>query len=96
MFQELFDKIPIIKEIRKVSLEEGIQKEQQVSIQNLQTLLVDAVRDKYPELAEFARQQASHFNKLENLNRILLQIMKAPDTNTIRAILEAETGMEDK
>jgi hypothetical protein len=92
MFQELFDGSPLIQEIRKVSHDQGREEGIQQGIQNLQVLLIEAVQAKYPDLAEFARQQASHFNKPENLNRILLQIMNAPDANTVHGILEGETG----
>ena len=97
MFQELFDGSPLIQEIRKVShdqgLEEGIRQERQESIQNLQTLIVKAVQDKYPFLSEYARKQVIHFNSPEDLNSVILKIMHTSSPNTIRDILGAETGI---
>ena len=58
MFQELFDGSPLIRKIRKVShdqgLKQGVHQGRQESIQNMQVLIVKAIQDKYPALAEFA------------------------------------------
>lgn len=93
MFQELFDESPLIQEIRKTSLEKGIQQERLESIQHLQMLIVNAVQDRYPDLAAFAQQQVSHFSKPEKLDKIILQLMDKPDANAIRDILKVEEEM---
>ena len=89
MFQELFEGSPLIQEIRKVSHDQGLE-------EGLQCAIVNVIKNKYPDLVEFAQQKTSHFSNPEKLDWLISQVMSAPDANTIRGILEAEAGLEGK
>src|SRR5579864_722382 len=73
------------------SLERGSQQEGQGEIQYLQNRLVNIVRERYPDLAEYAQQQASRFSKSEVLNDLIIRLKRAPDPNKAKRILDAES-----
>jgi hypothetical protein len=88
MFDQLFEESPMIQKMREQSLMQGIERGRVIE---LQELLVKFIRTKYPDLAEFAQQQASHFDKLDALELLVQQVMTASDANTVCGLLEAET-----
>ena len=91
MFDQLFEESPMIQKLRQQSLEQGLEQGRQEVIQALQRTLVNAVRVRYPDLAEFAQQQASHFNKPEALELLIQKVMTAPNASTVHWLLESGT-----
>jgi predicted transposase YdaD len=71
--------------------QEGLQKGRQEGIVALQHALVGIVRTKYPDLAELAQQQASHFDKPDALNLLIQEVAAAPNADTVRWLLEPRT-----
>ncbi|HZS75732.1 MAG TPA: hypothetical protein VFA41_03900 [Ktedonobacteraceae bacterium] len=53
----------------------------------LQELAVEAVQDRFPLLAEYARKQVLFVKQPEELRRLVRQIYKAPDEATARWLL---------
>lgn len=84
MFEQLFEESPMIQKMREQYFMRG-------KVVELQELLVKIIRTKYPDLAGFAQQQASHFDKLDTLELLVQQVMTVPDANAVRGLLEAET-----
>jgi hypothetical protein len=95
MFEQLFEESPMIQKMREQYRIQGIEQGiEQGKVIELQELLVKFIRTKYPDLAEFAQQQASHFNQLDTLEQLALQVMSAPNASTTRKLLESGTEME--
>jgi hypothetical protein len=91
VFEQLFEESPMIQKMREQYRMQGIE---QGKVIELQELLVKFIRAKYPDLAEFAQQRASHFDQLQTLEQLALQVMSAPNASTTRKLLEAGTEME--
>jgi len=91
MFDQLFEESPMIQQLREKYLEQGIQKKSREELQRLQRMLVNLVQTKYPDLSEFAQQQANHFNNPDILELLIQQVMAAPDANTARWLLTSST-----
>jgi hypothetical protein len=87
MFEQLFEESPMIQKMREQYIMRG-------KVMELQELLVKCVQTKYPDLGAFAQQQASHCDKLDVLELLIQQVMTAPDANTIRGLLEANTEIQ--
>ncbi len=97
-FEELWDTSPRVQKMREQICEQmreqyRMQGCQEGEMLALQRLLITVVRTRYPDLAEFAQQQASHFNKPDALELLIQQIATAPDTNTARKLLESTIEM---
>jgi hypothetical protein len=80
MFDQLIEESPMIQKIREQS-----------EILTLQRTLVNVVRARYPDLAEFAQRQVGRFNKLDALELLIEQVVTAPDVSTVRWLLESGT-----
>ena len=80
MFDQLFEESPMIQKIREQS-----------EMNALRRMLVNVVRVRYPDLAEFAQQQVSHFDKPDALELLIEQVVTAPDASTVRWLLESDT-----
>jgi hypothetical protein len=52
---------------------------------------VDIVREKYPDLADLAQQQASHCDKPDALNLLIRKVTVAPNVDAVRWLLEPGT-----
>ncbi len=86
MFDQLFEESPMIQKLRQQYLEQGLE---QGEMRALQRMLVNVVRKRYPDLAEFAQQQASHFNKPDALELLIEKVMTAPNASTAHWLLES-------
>jgi len=85
MFEQLFDESPMIQKMREQSRMQGLE---QGLEQGLQHALVNVIRTKYPDLAELAQQQASHFDKPDVLDLLIQQVVTAPNASAARKLLE--------
>ena len=93
VYDQLWEEGPMIQKMRgkyqKKGLQEGLQKGlQEGEILALRRALVNIVRIKYPELTEFAQQQAGHLDKPEMLDLIMQKVVAAPNVDTARWLLE--------
>jgi flagellar biosynthesis/type III secretory pathway protein FliH len=106
MYDELWNNNPIVQKMREQDLAKGLQEGLQQGLQQgrqeglqeglqqgLQRSLVNAVRIRFPDLAEFAQYQASHFDKPDVLESLLQQVVVAPDATAVLRILRSETKM---
>jgi len=84
MFDQLFEESPMIQKLRQQSFEQG-------EIHALRRILVSVTRTRYPDLAEFAQQQASHFDNSGALELLVQQVATAPDAGTVRWLLASDT-----
>jgi hypothetical protein len=75
----------MIQKLRQQSFEQG-------EILAFQRSLVKFIRARYPDLAEFAQQQASRFDNPGALELLIQQVATAPDANTVRWLLESDSG----
>jgi hypothetical protein len=96
-FEELWETSPRVQRMREAMREQyhmqGLQEgRQEGELLALQRILVNTIRARYPDLAEFAQQQASHLNKPDALELLIQKVMTAPDASTTRWLLEADTG----
>jgi len=87
MFDQLFEESPLIQAQREKGRQEGLQE----GIQRIQRLLVTAVRTRFPDLAEFAQQQAKQFDDAGTLELLVQRVMTAPDASTVRWLLASDT-----
>jgi len=87
MFDQLWEESPTIQKMREEYRLKGRQEGIQEGIQELQHVLVDVVQIKYPDLADLAQQQASHFDKPEALRLLIQQVLTAPNTDFVRWLL---------
>ncbi len=84
------DKAKWLQQGRQEGLQEGLQQGLQ---QGLQRSLVNAVRIRFPDLAEFAQYQASHFDKPDVLESLIQQVVTAPDATAVLKLLRSEAKM---
>ncbi len=82
MYDPLWEEHPKVKQIRAESIVEG-------KIEEAQTLLVSIVKARFPDLAEFAQQQVTRFNKLTFLEFLVQQVLIAPDESIVRFLLSS-------
>ena len=80
-YDSLIDDNPDVK--KRVS-----KGEQRGKIQGVQETALNAVKDEYPDLAEFAEEHIVRIQKLESLRDLIKLIYKAPDEKTVRWLLE--------
>jgi hypothetical protein len=86
MFDQLWEESPMVQKMREQYRVKGLQEGE---ILALQRSLVNIVRVRYPELAEFAQQQVSHFNKPDMLDQLMQKVVTAPNADTARSLLES-------
>jgi thymidylate kinase len=80
-YDSLIDDNPDIQErIRKA--------EKRGRIQILHEVALNAVKDEYPDLAEFAEERIVRIQKRARLRLLVKLIYKAPDEKTVRWLLE--------
>jgi hypothetical protein len=72
----------------------GLEKGREKEVKNLQDLLVRLVQTTFPELTDYAQQQARRFRTVEALNLLIPEIVAAPDAATVRRLLESESEGE--
>jgi predicted transposase YdaD len=94
MYNELWDNNPMVQKTREQGRQEGIQEGRQEGRQEglqegLQRSLVTAIRIRFPDLAEFAQYQVSHFDKPDVLESLLQQVMVAPDVTAVLKLLRS-------
>jgi hypothetical protein len=105
MFEQLFEESPMIQKMREQyrmqgvqqgiqqgiqqGVQQGVQQGLLQGLQSLQRSLVNIVKAKYPDLAEFAQQQANRLDKPEMLESLIQQVAVAPNAATVRQLLEA-------
>ena len=94
MYDELWDNNPIVQKMREQDIAKGRQEGFQQGLQQgLQRSLVNAVRIRFPDLAEFAQYQASHFDKPDVLESLIQQVVTAPDATVVLKLLRSEAKM---
>jgi hypothetical protein len=98
MYDELWDNNPIVQKMREQDIAKGRQEGRQEGFQQglqqgLQRSLVNAVRIRFPDLAEFAQYQASHFDKPDVLESLIQQVVTAPDATVVLKLLRSEAKM---
>jgi hypothetical protein len=102
MYDDLWDNNPMVKKMREQDIAKGIQQGLQEGVQKglqqgrqeaFQDLLVNNVRARFPHLAEFAQYQASHVDKPEVLESLVLQVVAAPDEAAVLKLLHLEEEM---
>jgi flagellar biosynthesis/type III secretory pathway protein FliH len=68
---------------------EGLQQGLQLGrLEGLQTLLVKSIQNKYPDLADFAQQQAKRLDKADTLELLIQQVISASNADAVRWLLE--------
>jgi hypothetical protein len=72
-----------MKEVAEIAAREALERE----VRGLQALALEAVQDRFPLLAEYARKQVLFVKQPEELRRLVRQIYKAPDEATARWLL---------
>jgi hypothetical protein len=96
--ERFFEETPTGRDLRAIyhaaGREEGIQEGRQEGIQQgileaLQHSLVNVVCVKYPELASFAQEHASHFDKTETLDLLIAQVVAASSAREVRKLLKS-------
>jgi hypothetical protein len=85
MFGEVFKDSPMIRKLREEYLLEG---RQEGRLEALQDMLVSTVQTRYPDLTELAQQRASQFDKTDELQGIILQVVKASSARAVRKLLK--------
>jgi hypothetical protein len=88
MYDQLFEESPMIQKMREDYRMKGLQ---EGHLEGLQHSLVNVVRARYPDLAEFAQQRVGRFDKPDALDLLIQKVVTAPDANTIRWLLESST-----
>jgi 4a-hydroxytetrahydrobiopterin dehydratase len=76
-------------------LVQGMQREEMETVQDLQARLVTIVQAKYPELAEFAQEQANRFSDPVFLNFLISQVTRASNINRAYMALEAKAFIQE-
>jgi predicted transposase YdaD len=94
MYNELWDNNPMVQKTREQGRQEGIQEGRQEGRQEgiqegLQRSLVTTIRIRFPDLAEFAQYQASHFDKPDVLESLIEQVVVAPDATAVLKLLRS-------
>jgi hypothetical protein len=92
MYSDLWDNTPMAQEMREQWRQEGRQRAYQEGRREAcQWALVTVVRIRFPDLADFAQYQASHFDKPEVLKSLFEQVLIAPDELALLKLLRLET-----
>ena len=94
MYDDLWYNNPMVQKMieedkakwRQEGLQEGLQ-------QGLQRTLVNTVRIRFPDLAEFAQHQVSHFDKPDVLESLIQQVVVAPDAVAVLTLLQSEANL---
>ena len=92
MYDRLWEDNPKIKKIRADSKAEGIVEgmvkgKAEGEIATLQKMLVHIVSLRFPALTELVQQRVKQLNKSEELDRLVEQVVTAPDEATVRWLL---------
>jgi flagellar biosynthesis/type III secretory pathway protein FliH len=102
MYDQLWEDNPMVQKMREQDKakwlqqgrQEGLQEGLQQGLQEgLQRSLVNTVRIRFPDLAEFAQYQASHFDKPDVLESLIQQVVTAPDAIAVLKLLQSEAKM---
>ena len=97
MWDDLMEKDPKMRKIRKESeakgrtegLKEGVEKVLKEGMaEGLRNAIVTAVNVRFPDLTEVAQQTVAQINKPEKLNLLMSQLLKAPDEDAARLLLD--------
>ena len=102
MYDDLWDNNPMVQKMREQDKatgrqegrQEGLQQGRQEGLQEgLQRSLVHTIRIRFPDLAEFAQYQASHFDKPDVLESLIEQVVVAPHATAVLKLQRSEAKM---
>ena len=101
MYRDPLSQTPTYQKILKEGLEEGLEKGRQEGRQEgleegrgegelvgLQRAVLTVVESRFPPLTELARQQVMQVRKLDTIDFALKALVKAPDEQVARMLLE--------
>ena len=97
MWDDLMEKDPKMRKIRKESeakgrtegLKEGVEKGlQEGKAEGLRDAIITTISMRFPDLTEVAQQTVAQINKPEKLKLLMGQMLKAPDENAARLLLD--------
>lgn len=89
MWDDLFEKDPKMRKIRKESEAKGRAKGRtEGEVIALRKAVAIAIKLRFPSLAELAQQRVAQINKPDKLNLLLDQIADAPDEDAARSLLD--------
>jgi hypothetical protein len=86
MFDKLWDESPMVQKMQKQMQEKYYE---EGKVENAQSMLLEVVRVKFPELTEFAQQQVKLYNKPDALDLLFRKVLTAPDAKTAQWLLES-------
>jgi hypothetical protein len=82
MFDKLWEESPTVQKMREQYYEKG-------KVENSQSMLVDAVQIRFPDLTDFAQKQVRLCDDPSVLKLLFQKILTAPDVKTARWLLES-------
>ncbi len=85
MWDDLMEKDPKMRKIRKESEAKG---RTEGLAEGLRNAIITTVRLRFPDLTEVAQQTVAQISKPEKLNLLMGQIVKAPDEDAARLLLD--------
>lgn len=94
MYNNLWDQSPIIQQMRAASKAEGWEKgkvegKAEGELELAQRMLVNIVNARFPKLTELAQQKADQIQNAGMLERLVQQIVVAPDEDMARGLLDS-------
>src|SRR5271157_5803070 len=94
LFDYLWETSPTVQKMREEykmkGRQEGRQEGRLEGMKALQDVLVNLVRTKFPELADYAQQRVRQLGDLDRLNLLTQKMLTAPDVAAARWLLESE------
>ncbi|HEV2581316.1 MAG TPA: hypothetical protein VGT44_10740 [Ktedonobacteraceae bacterium] len=97
MWDDLFERDPKMRKIRKESEQKGLVEGEALGLakgealglaKGLQKAIITAIKLRYPPLIEIAQERIPQIDKPETLNVLLEQISTVPDEATVRMLLD--------
>jgi len=85
MWDDLFERDPKMRKIRKESKAQGIA---EGLAEGLQKAVITVVKLRFPPLTELAQRKVSRVRQPETLNQLLEQVTSVPDEDTARLLLD--------
>ena len=91
MYDNLWDRSPIIQQMRAASKAEGWEEGKaegrvEGQVEAFQRAIIDAVQARFPLLAELAQKKVGQMTDAEQLHRLLVQVLTASDDGHARLL----------
>jgi len=83
MFQDIMKDSWVYQEIVQESEERGLAK----GLQAQRRVIVNIVRNRFPELEELASRHVAYMNDLDALSLLTVSVASAPDVDALRKLL---------